>query len=257
MNVKKAKKIIKGGELSAQELLEILTEIHAVLDSHEDSDGLPELCDGIVDRVIGKYSYIDEQDEAVIYLTAVKAYYSSDYPWRARKYAERVEALLDKELDFLPDYASERWYELGEFYISLCANKKAQTCFSKAYEAAESAADKGYALAQYINCCFRLGEEYASKYTDDELKEKFPESYKSIKDAMEGRGYFMKRDPIENSEKFQKAYDEMSEAVYRRVGPNRGMGHCFLIWDAFSDECIKRGIYWSAPPRFNPGMMID
>ncbi len=258
MDTKKAYALLKKKDLNAENVLDILTYIHGVIDRHDGTEGMPELADAVCEHVIGKLEGFDDGDNCVIYMTAVKAYQYSEYAWRAKAYARESFRLLRAGIpDFKPDFIAERYYDLGSFFLGVSAVREALECFEAAYGIAKSKEWQGLSLIQLLDCYTRLGEPHPYSYTEDEIKKKYPKHSSSIIKSLAGKGSIIRHDPVEHTPEFQAAYDEMSEAVYKKIGARGGMGFCFIYFEAFENECQKRGIRWRPPTFFNPGMRFD
>ena len=68
----------------------------------------------------------------------------------------------------------------------------------------------------------------------------------------------LKYDPVEDTPEFQAIKDELEEKILAKIGPNSGMGYCYLYWETKRDILIKDyGIEWRSPALLNPKVRFD
>ncbi len=231
--------------LEASDSFAVLSLIHKILNEHKGERGMAELSRSLCERAEASDGF-SRTDMCMIYLTAVKAYGYSDYPWRAKPYASAAKDLLSSGLEgFHGDFVAERFCDLGGFYLSCMDVKSALLCFDSAHKAAQSAEWRGLSLINLIDCRTRLGETYDCPYTDAQLKEEFKDRYQAINRSLRGEGFFIKRDPVEHTEEFQRIADEVCEAVYARLGPSGSREYEFEYDRVFKEECRARGVEWN------------
>lgn len=72
------------------------------------------------------------------------------------------------------------------------------------------------------------------------------------------KGY-LKRDPIEWSEKYEKIIDEANKKIYALLEDYpRGMGFCLAYWSV-KEKVLREdyGVKWKSPVIMNPGVIFD
>ena len=68
----------------------------------------------------------------------------------------------------------------------------------------------------------------------------------------------LKYDPVEDTPEFQAIKDELEEKIIAKIGPNNGMGYCYLYWETKRDILKKDyGIEWKSPALLNPKVRFD
>ena len=68
----------------------------------------------------------------------------------------------------------------------------------------------------------------------------------------------LKHDPVEDTPEFQAIKDELEEKILAQIGPNSGMGYCYLYWETKRDILKKDyGIEWKSPALLNPKVRFD
>ena len=68
----------------------------------------------------------------------------------------------------------------------------------------------------------------------------------------------LKYDPVEDTPAFQAIKNELEEKILAKIGPNSGMGYCYLYWET-KREILKKdyGIEWKSPALLNPKVRFD
>ena len=68
----------------------------------------------------------------------------------------------------------------------------------------------------------------------------------------------LKYDPVEDTPAFQTIKDELEAKIIAKIGPNSGMGYCYLYWESKRDLLKKDyGIEWKSPALLNPKVRFD
>lgn len=68
----------------------------------------------------------------------------------------------------------------------------------------------------------------------------------------------LKHDPVEDTPAFQAIKEELEEKIIEKIGPNSGMGYCYLYWETKRDILKKDyGIEWKSPALLNPKVRFD
>lgn len=68
----------------------------------------------------------------------------------------------------------------------------------------------------------------------------------------------LKYDPVEDTPEFQVIKEELEEKIIAKIGPNSGMGYCYLYWETKRDILKKGyGIEWKSPALLNPKVRFD
>jgi hypothetical protein len=68
----------------------------------------------------------------------------------------------------------------------------------------------------------------------------------------------MKRDPIENTEKYKKAMEEVQPILDKEFPPDKHyFGMCHAFWCRKAELLKKRGVKWRSPAIMNPHIMFD
>ena len=68
----------------------------------------------------------------------------------------------------------------------------------------------------------------------------------------------LKYDPVEDTPEFQTIKDELEAKIIAKIGPNSGMGYCYLYWETKRDILKKDyGIEWKSPALLNPKVRFD
>ena len=110
----------------------------------------------------------------------------------------------------------------------------------------------------------RKERRYIETYGDIPFEEAFPiylEEINIIKgrfDKIFFKGY-LKRDPIEWSEKYEKIIDEANKKIYALLEDYpRGMGFCLAYWSV-KEKVLREdyGVKWKSPVIMNPGVIFD
>ena len=68
----------------------------------------------------------------------------------------------------------------------------------------------------------------------------------------------LKHDPVEDTPAFQAIKNEFEAKILAKIGPNSGMGYCYLYWET-KREILKKdyGIEWKSPALLNPKVRFD
>ena len=68
----------------------------------------------------------------------------------------------------------------------------------------------------------------------------------------------LKYDPTEDTPAFQAIKNELEAKIIAKIGPNSGMGYCYLYWETKRDILKKDyGIEWKSPALLNPKIIIS
>ncbi len=244
--------IMVNSELTTDQIADILYFIELELNNHPRGLQIPELLQKI------KYEKLSTNQKIKRNELIINGYQHSDYLWRAKPYALQLMNLLAslEVSELTADDLASTWIMLGTYLSNVSLVEKALICFEQAWKKATLKSLKKEALYQIIVMHKHLGKVYQLPYTDEQLVEILGENLSRIKNALEGKG-FLKRDPIENTPKFQEVYDQVHERAILKTGENKGMGFCHLWWSTLTDEFAKEGIKWQSPSRCNPKVRFD
>lgn len=66
----------------------------------------------------------------------------------------------------------------------------------------------------------------------------------------------LKHDPIEMSQVYLDAIDEVEERIEKKR-TFKGMGSCYEIWDLKEKYLLEKGIVWKSPHILNPKVLFD
>ena len=193
-----------------------------------------------------------DEDFLMVNLALVQAYNIAKYPWRGKEAASRVLLLAEKSKDMNDMVKSELYIEMADFYRSVSLYAKAAECFDVAYRKNNNPS----ILYDLIVCHKYANPNYVFFMSDKEITEKCKEYAPQIFNVIDGKGYIL-IDPIENSEEFQKYYDELHELMRERVLQEGDLNLEIQSWNILEELYLEKGITWKSPSKMNPKVMFD
>ncbi len=67
----------------------------------------------------------------------------------------------------------------------------------------------------------------------------------------------LKHDPVELTTAYLSVIDEVEQRIEEEIGPNRGMGYCYMYWSRKAEMLAQYGIEWKSPSVLNPHVRFD
>jgi hypothetical protein len=227
------------------------------------TDGVGEMLVSLKNNLKDHGMMQDAIDVAALDCMIVRAFRLNMHSWRGRIYAR--EALRIYENYASSELAGKEAEAICQALAALGQDISSFMDFedaARAYGAADRLAlDAGLPLA--LAAGFKQKELINLVYdrTDPSFlptKEELESTYKDVSalpiSALEGRGY-LKHDPVEASEEFQKAYDEVMEEAYAEID-KKTTTTPQERWAIIKEAFKKRGIDWKDPGEMNPDMMF-
>ncbi len=247
-------KMVNRNDISKEDLYNILIFLKMQLNKHIRGLEIPEL----LVKILKKNINFDDFETVFILENIINGYMHSDYNWRGKDYAyllfDKLLALNELSQNKTNNIAKV-YYELGLYLYNVSDVKTALKVFENCFKITNLLTLKKESLYYIIVCNNHLGNINNCPLSDEELKMLGP-SLLRIENAIRGQGY-LKRDPIENTELFQKVYNDVHERTIIKIGPNTGMGYCYLLWNTLKEEYKKEGIDWKTPKMCNPKIRFD
>ena len=237
--------ILKEEELKSA-FLTVFRDTADLLNEHnleeEDVDGYLHVYDLAIRSNQIKYK---GKDLVYVELLTLNVYQHAKFYWRGRPHADKLVKLLDGKVSFRKGEKAHFYFELGSYYRSISRFQKALECFKKSYSLKKDENSLYYIV---------LTERFLYPDKDIEIEEKLLSQ--RIKLALQGKSG-LKIDPIEKTEEFQNAYDEVHEEALDVIEKEGDLHLCFQMWDALMDLYAKRGIFWRSPALMNPNVRFD
>lgn len=202
--------------------------------------------------------YLAPVDELLFLSLLVMAYCKDEHAWRARPYVARLNELLGESYQPKEQYfvamahrAVAAFYcevhDVRRCFAARVASAQAEMLMGRVEDSAQMLAD-AYALTHTL-------PELASLVMDDvEIREVYGETADTVLRYRVPR--LLKVDPVEHTEAFLAAYDEVMEWVEERR-THRGFGACHELWGLMTDGFARHGIHWKSPAVMNPRVRFD
>lgn len=227
------------------------------------TDGVGEMLISLKNNLKEHDMMQDAIDVAALDCMIVRAFRLNMHSWRGRAYAKEA-------LRIYENYASsdlqgkeaeavcQALASLGQDISSFMDFKDA----ARAYGAADRLAldaqlplqlAAGFKQKELINLIYDQTDP-SFLPGKEELEQTYKEASPLPVSALEGRGY-LKHDPVEASEEFQNAYDEVMEEAYAEID-RKTTSSPEERWAVIKKAFYKRGIVWKDPGEMNPDMMF-
>ena len=264
MEREEALRLLNGQEkLTAEQVKEIFQGCLMSLKSYQ-TKGVGEMLVKLKEKLALQNNLQGEQDVAALDLIIVRAFRQDMHPWRGRKYANEALRLIKSYADEIKDNkqieeVAKNLAELGDSFMSFMD-------FRHSYDAYYFADN----LLRDNSLPLKMAANYANKWiialklmntqegelpTKEELEAVYKEHSSLPISALEGRGY-LKHDPIEASEEFQKVYDEVMEDAYIIIDAFKGASTPSNRFRAIKQSFLNYGVEWKTPEEMNPGIMF-
>lgn len=257
MDVETIERFISTKEITYQEALEVYAFFKQKVADYESED----LLDLMVrfQKVEEEIEVLQTRREVVFFnMVIVKAFLNSSLPWRARKYAlksgSQVYQIVQEEEDFFENKEDVKSFagilvDLGSYFNSILNFGYAASCFHACceylFKCDAPLRDCAWAKRKEVIARKNLGRDFIYP-SDEEINKTFKEYAKGIIEIIHGKG-FTWRDPIESTEVFQKAYDEVKEQVLLESKALREKNMKVDNDELFKKAMKQRGISWKPP----------
>ena len=206
-------------------------------------------------------SLTDSLDEAIYLSLLIEAYGHDRRYWRARRHAQRLDAVLSELSDGVrKEYyklVCEQYETLSSFYRRVRDVRKAAAFMRLGADAALGAGDAELSatmLRRAITYEQILPEVLRTPVHESELRGLYGALADDILKPTRYLG--IKVDPVEHTDAFLAVFDEVMEAVEDTLTAEQRTLP-FYSWSLMRQELAKRGIKWSDPSAMNPGVMFD
>ena len=246
MDINRVKEILEKEDLKAafmavfKDTAELANSNHI---EYEDIDGYLYIYDLAIRSNELKY---DASEMVYIEMLTVNVYRFSKFYWRGRSHADYLFKLLGENKKMKENQKADFYFELGTFYRSVSRYQKALDCFEKAFELRKDEPSLYYIV---------LTERFLHPDKDIEIKNKALLSPR-VKLALQGKSG-LNIDPIEKTEEFLNAFDEVHEEALEIIEKEGDLNLCHQMWGILSELYAKRGIFWRSPALMNPHVMFD
>ena len=167
----------------------------------EDIDGYLYIYDLVIRNNALQY---EDKEMAYIEMMTVNVYRFSKFYWRGRSHADYLFDLLNKASSMKRDQKADFYFELGTFYRSISRYQKSLECFQNAFSLRKDEPSLYYIV---------VNERFLHPDKTIDIKNESLISPR-IKLALQGKGG-LKIDPIEKTEEFINAFDEVHEEALK------------------------------------------
>ena len=202
--------------------------------------------------------YLAPVDELLLLSLLVTGYGKDEHAWRARSFVGRLGELLKESYQPKEMYFVAMAHRaIADFY---CEVHDVRRCFA----ARVACSQVEMLLGRVEDSAAMLADAYALTHTlpalaplvmdDDSIREAYGETADIVLRYKTPR--LIKVDPVEHTEAFLAAFDEVMEWVEARR-TQRGFGACHELWSLMQDGFALKGIRWKSPREMNPRVMFD